>query len=252
MSDIINWKKEALQKLLEIEGGSSIYSHQKNIIQEERPSIFYTIAEKRLPMDEVIAMVKNDFAANLPQGQFSNQIVELTLKLLEKSKNKIDSLSSLFVAIETNWGVINPEFERRKFYDHYHPPRGDRSEISTLSYFAPLHLENKIDESFNYCDLSKINLAGKPYSFWKNNNPEKIAEDFVELSKKTSPSDWKKILFPETGALEIAFDSFYNLHNLSDLSGNLFLTIVINDVELKTKMTKGGMFSTYLSPSEIG
>ena len=118
MSDIINWKKEALQKLLEIEGGSSIYSHQKNIIQEERPSIFYTIAEKRLPMDEVIAMVKNDFAANLPQGQFSNQIVELTLKLLEKSKNKIDSLSSLFVAIETNWGVINPEFERRKFYDH--------------------------------------------------------------------------------------------------------------------------------------
>ncbi|AUN99869.1 hypothetical protein C0V70_17515 [Bacteriovorax stolpii] len=251
MSEIVSWKRAALQKLLEIEGGSSVYSHQKNIIQEERPSIFYTIAEKRLPMNEVIAMVKSDFATNLPEGHFSNGIVELTLKLLEKSKDKIDSLSSLFVAIETNWGVIDPRFERRKFYDHYHPPRGDRNEISTLSYFAPLYLENKVDESFNYCDLSKMNLAGKPYSFWKNNNPEKIAEDFIELSQKTLPADWKKILFPENGALEIAFDSFYNLHNLSDLSGNLFLTIVINDVELKTKMTKGGMLFTYLSPNEI-
>lgn len=252
MSEIKNWKQEALNKLLEIEGESSVYSHQKNIIQEERPSIFYTIAEKRLPMDEVISMVKNDFKNNLPAHKFSDEIVDLTLKLLEKSKKKIDSLSSLFVAIETNWGVIDSRFERVKFYDHYHPPRGDKNEISTLSYFAPLHLETKVQESFNYCDLSQINLAGRPYSYWKNNNPEKIAEDFKELSEKTTASDWKKILFPETGALEIAFDSFYNLHNLSDLSGNLFLTIVINDVELKTKMTKGGILSTYLSPSEIG
>lgn len=252
MNDIISWKKEALKKLVEIEGQSSVYSHQKNIIQEERPSIFYTIAEKRLPMADVIEMVARDFPASLPATAFSKEIVKTTLKLLEKSKTKIDSLSSLFVAIESNWGVIDPAFERKKFYDHYHPPRGDRNEISTLSYFAPLYLENKVEESFNYCDLSQINLAGKPYSYWKNNNPEKIAEDFEELSKKTSPSDWKRIVFPESGALEIVFDSFYNLHNLSDLSGNLFLTIVINDVELKTPLKKGGLSTTYLTPNEIG
>ncbi len=246
-TEIVKWKKEAILKLIEIESRDSVYGHQQSIANDERPSIFYTIAEKRMPIDDVIALLRKDFHHNLPPSSFSQEIIEKVLRLLQKSKEKIHSLSSLFVAIESNWGSVDCSFERTKFYDHYHPPRGDKLEINTLSYFEPLYLETEVKENFSYCNLAKLNISGKPAKHWIENNLKDIALDFENLSKQTQEKDWNILKFPETGVLEIVFDSFNNLHNLNGLSDNLFLTIVINDVELKTKLNKGDLHFTYLN-----
>lgn len=246
-NEIIKWKKDAIAKLIEIESRESVYSHQQNISNEERPSIFYTIAEKRLTMDEVIAQVSNDFHHNLPQSDFSKEIIEKVLRLLNKSKEKIHSLSSLFIAIESNWESIDSSYTRTKFYNHYHPPRGNNSEISTLSYFEPLYLENDVKENFSYCNMTKLNISGKTAKYWIENNLNDIALDFENLTKQTREEDWNLLEFPKTGILEVVFDSFNNLHNISNLSNNLFLTIVINDVDLKTKLNIGDLKFTYLS-----
>lgn len=244
--NINEWKRQAHLKLQEIEGRDSVYQHQKLIKEEERPSIFYTIPERSLSVKEVIENVRNNFLVNLPDSHYSNEIYEKVLNLLSRAETKINSLTSLFIAIETDWGTVDKKFTRNKFYDHYHPPRGDNLEISTLSYFEALYLEEEVAEKLNYCDMTRLKIAGKPYRFWKENNPADIAKDFKALSEKTNISDWKFLLFPKEGALEVAFDSFNNLHNISDLSGNMFLTIVINDVELKEKLSPGELKFTYL------
>ncbi len=227
---ILHWKKKALEKLLFLESAESAYQHQQDVSSDEKPSIFYTYPEKTSTIDEIITAVKGHAAQTLPEGEFSQKIIATTVRCLELAKKQISSASGLFVALETDWSCVDQKFSRRKFYDHYHPPRRGEDSIRTLSYFVPVHSEVEVTECFKYFDLRSIELSGKNYEFWKENGPKDILKDFKSLSRKVNPEAWSVLPFSPQNIIEILFDSFNLIHGIDRLTSNIFLTLVINDV----------------------
>lgn len=238
---VLNWKKEALQILLDLEKKDSVYGHSQNIKANEKGNIFYQIPEKRISPDELQQMIRNEVPAFLPPNhELSERLIQESLILVEASKKNIKTLSSFFFMIETSWKDVDSQIERNSFYTHYHPPRSDVNYLHTISYIKPIVIENDVTESFNYINLLQHNEAGKPYFKWKNPHEDLISE-FAKLSEKMSSQKWSQLDFHKSKTLEICFDSCNLLHNLKNISSNIFLVLVINDVE----------FKEYLAPGEI-
>ena len=231
---------------LEYERKESVYGHSTGIKSNEKGNIFFQIPEKRITPTELQALIKAELPSHLPPSHpLSERLVKETLQLVELAKEHIHSLSSFFFMIETSWKDIEPEQERDSFYSHYHPPRTDKNSLHTLSYFKPIAICEPVNEEFTYINLLENNEYGKPYFVW-NNPHQDLINEFETLSQKLKHLPWNKIKFSSDQLLEIKFDSCNLLHNLKNLSSNIFLVLVINDVEFKSVFNPGELKFKYL------
>jgi hypothetical protein len=232
--------------LLNLEKKDSIYGHSQNIKANEKGNIFYQIPEKRITPEQLQNMIRNEVPALLPQNhELSRRLIEQAVHLVEESKKSINTLSSFFFMIETNWKDVDCNTARDSFYTHYHPPRTDVNYLNTISYMKPVVVEQDVNESFNYVNLLENNANGKPYFVWSNPHQDLINE-FASLADKMNSAKWTKLNFHKKDTLEICFDSCNLLHNLKNISTNIFLVLVINDVEFKEQLKPGQIRFRYL------
>lgn len=244
--EIEKWKSAAFQILRKYETQKTAYAHSSLVDESEKGSIFYQIPEGRISPQKLRLLLRSQLAQHLPTSSpFSDMIMEKADYFLALAKKKVTSLSSFFFMIETNWETVAQDKKRNSFYNHYHPPRQQKDQLLTLTYVHPLYIENESTESFNYINLLNHSEKGLPIFSWKDPGTE-LLQEFDRLQKKLQNQIWNQVSFSTQKSLEIFFDSCNLLHNLKGLGKNIFLVLVINDIETSQNFPLGFIETKYL------
>jgi hypothetical protein len=241
----LEWKNQLYKNFLEISNQDTVYSHVKSINENEIPNLFFSIPEKKIDLTQLSVLLDQNIKKVLPKNsKFTEEILKKISSNISYAKKEIRCLSSFFLSLETSWTDVNPSSQKNSFYSHFHPPRSDADHLYTLTYITPIKIFEPITESFNYVNLLNHGEFGIPYTRFKNT--DKMLSEFSRLRKKFQNFDWTKLIFSSSETIQIKFDSCNVFHNLTGITTNLFLVIVINDVEFLNPISRGSTEIKYL------
>lgn len=222
----------------------NLFLHQALRPASERAYMHYVLKQQR-DKDDPLKYVKNypteaeaevfrwlDFLANNPFGEFVRDHVAKVWPLIE---DQIDTFSTFNVQIEGSNPYHN--IHKKSMFLHYHPARLDTRKSMTATFITPMLLQSEVNEVFKYADLeahgrqsktmnelfkdckSKMDYAYAMFEDWKRENYQGLT--------------WEHIKFPEAGTLAFRFDGARYVHSVENVSDNVFIVLVLNDVVFK-------------------
>jgi len=239
-------KPEDLQYFNPTLFAENIFLHQALRPASERAYMHYVLKEQR-NNESPTEYVKNipsiaeeevfkwlNFLADNPFGEF---IRDYVAKIWPTISEQIETFSTFNVQIEGSNPYCN--INKKSMFLHYHPARLDTGKSMTATFISPMLKYAAATEVFHYADLqyhgresksmntlfadckTKLDYAYAMYNDWHRDNYKDL--------------EWNDIAFPNNGTLALRFDGSRYVHSVENISDNVYVVLVFNDVVFTTE-----------------
>lgn len=144
----------------------------------------------------------------------------------------------------------------KRLMRHNHPPRQGHTKHNVATYVIPLSIELPVHQYFEYADYNDVGytVPNQEDIFTKKTSFLEQCKTFADIYARNSDRftglQWKRKMLPaEWETLKINFEGSRYVHAVQELSTNIHLAAVFNDVDYVTPLNEEGIhFETIRNP----